>query len=126
MAYHSRSALGIYDAFAEKGPKAILDVPLLSGYYPPVFPSLVALFWALLGKTVTVSRLVKPACCRNPYVCYVWNRQAVDATSFRRNGCGFSDFLPDNGVDLPRNDHRLLVDCDGWVIDLGASSNQRF
>jgi len=56
MAYHSSSALRIYDAFQTNGLSAFLRVPFLTGFYPPLFQSVVAAAWTIFGKTVAVSR----------------------------------------------------------------------
>ena len=61
MAYQSSSALRIYDAFEEKGLGALPLVPSLTGFYPPLFPSIVSSAWAIFGKSIPVSRMVNLA-----------------------------------------------------------------
>jgi len=57
MAYHSSAALRIYNAMEVSGVRAIRVIPYLTGFYPPLFQSVVAVFWLIFGKTVAVSRL---------------------------------------------------------------------
>jgi 4-amino-4-deoxy-L-arabinose transferase-like glycosyltransferase len=61
MAYHSSSALRVYEAFEENGVRAIALVPFRTGFYPPLVPSVVAAAWAIFGKTIPVSRLINLA-----------------------------------------------------------------
>lgn len=56
MAYHQTGALRIYDAFASMGIAAIGAVPRLSGLYPPLYHSVVAIFYAVFGKTVDAAQ----------------------------------------------------------------------
>jgi 4-amino-4-deoxy-L-arabinose transferase-like glycosyltransferase len=56
MAYHSSAALRIYEAFEEDGLRAFLLVPSLTGFYPPLFQSVMAAAWAIFGKTIAVAR----------------------------------------------------------------------
>src|SRR5262245_54889066 len=57
MAYHSRAAVRIYEAFEQLGLSAVPVVPSLTGFYPPLSQSMIALAWAILGKTIAVSRM---------------------------------------------------------------------
>src|SRR5262245_42122520 len=52
MAVHQSGALRIYDAVAHSGAAAIAAIPQLTGYYPPLYHSVVALFYAIFGKTI--------------------------------------------------------------------------
>jgi hypothetical protein len=61
MAYHSISALRIYDAFGQKGLRAIWRIPSLTGFYPPLFQTAIAAAWAVFGRTIAVSRFVNLA-----------------------------------------------------------------
>ena len=56
MAAHQSTALRIYSAFATLGLKAIAIVPLLSAPYPPVYQSVVAIFYAIFGKTIDAAQ----------------------------------------------------------------------
>lgn len=51
MAYHQTAALRICDAFSTFGIRAIVIVPLLTGFYPPLYHSIVAVFYSVFGKT---------------------------------------------------------------------------
>src|SRR5438093_3587390 len=51
MAYHQTAALRICDAFSTFGIRAIAIVPLLTGFYPPLYHSIVAVFYSVFGKT---------------------------------------------------------------------------
>ena len=58
MAYHQSTALRILNAFCNDGLRAFLLVPHLSGGYPLLYPSLVALFYALFGTSVDAAQAV--------------------------------------------------------------------
>src|SRR5439155_1691445 len=58
MAYHQSTALRILNAFSNDGLRAFLLVPRLSGGYPLLYPSLVALFYALFGTSVDAAQAV--------------------------------------------------------------------
>ena len=49
MAYHQSGALRILNAFREDGLLALLGVPELSGLYPPLYHSIVAVFYSVFG-----------------------------------------------------------------------------
>jgi 4-amino-4-deoxy-L-arabinose transferase-like glycosyltransferase len=51
MAYHQTKAIQIYDAVRTSGISGILAIPHLTGFYPPLFHSVIALFYALFGKS---------------------------------------------------------------------------
>lgn len=59
MAGHASSALHVYDAFAEAGPAALWRIPSqhLTGYYPPLYHTVVAAMWSVFGKSILVARL---------------------------------------------------------------------
>jgi hypothetical protein len=57
MSYDSSSAFRIYDAFGQHGLRALVFVPSLTGFYPPLFQSVIAAVWGLFGKTIAVSRM---------------------------------------------------------------------
>src|SRR6185436_15862494 len=59
MAGHESGALHIYDAFANSGPMAVTTIASqhLTGPYPPLYHTIVALCWALFGKSTAVARL---------------------------------------------------------------------
>src|SRR5262245_33633098 len=46
MGVHQTTALSIYDAFASLGPRATAVIPKLSGSYPPLYHTIVAMFYA--------------------------------------------------------------------------------
>ena len=56
MAFHQMGALQIYDTFAAGGIRAIAAAPLLTGPYPPFYHSVVAIFYAVFGKTVDAAQ----------------------------------------------------------------------
>ena len=56
MAYHQTAALRIYDAFSTFGIRAFAIVPLLTGFYPPLYHTVVALFYSLFGKTTDAAQ----------------------------------------------------------------------
>lgn len=56
MAYHQTGALRIYEAFASGGLSAFSALPRLSGLYPPLYHTLVAVFYALFGKTIDAAQ----------------------------------------------------------------------
>jgi 4-amino-4-deoxy-L-arabinose transferase-like glycosyltransferase len=51
MAFHQTAALRIHDAFSTFGIRAFAIVPFLSGFYPPLYHSIVGVFYSLFGKT---------------------------------------------------------------------------
>ena len=51
MAYHQTAALRICDAFSTFGIRAIAVVPFLTGFYPPLYHTIVGIFYSLFGKT---------------------------------------------------------------------------
>ncbi|HEX5000051.1 MAG TPA: glycosyltransferase family 39 protein [Terriglobia bacterium] len=57
MAYHQTAALRIVNAFSEHGITALAGVPSLSGFYPPVYHSIVAVFYAIFGASPRVGQL---------------------------------------------------------------------
>ena len=57
MAYHQTAALRVYDAFAGQGLRAPGIVPFLTGFYPPLYHSIVAAFYAVFGKTIDAAQL---------------------------------------------------------------------
>src|SRR5215467_7996612 len=59
MAAHASGALHVYDAFAKAGPFAVAAISSqhLTGYYPPLYHTVVAAFWSVFGKTLNVARL---------------------------------------------------------------------
>ncbi len=59
MALHGTGALRVYNAFATQGIGALAAIPEqhLTGYYPPLYHTVVAAAWAVFGKTVAVARL---------------------------------------------------------------------
>jgi 4-amino-4-deoxy-L-arabinose transferase-like glycosyltransferase len=59
MAAHLSGALHIYDAVAASGPGALLRLPTehLTGFYPPLYHTVIAGAWSLFGTTVRVARL---------------------------------------------------------------------
>ena len=56
MAAHQMGAVQIYDAFANYGIRAFTLVPFLTGSYPPFYHSVVAVFYALFGKTIDAAQ----------------------------------------------------------------------
>jgi len=56
MADKQIGALRIYDAFAMSGVGAILQVPFLTGSYPPLYQSIIAVFYRLFGKTIDAAQ----------------------------------------------------------------------
>jgi 4-amino-4-deoxy-L-arabinose transferase-like glycosyltransferase len=56
MAFHQTAALRIYDAFANLGLRAIPIIPHLTGFYPPLYHTVVAIFYAVFGKTVDAAQ----------------------------------------------------------------------
>ncbi len=56
MAYHQTAALRIYDAFSNFGVRAIAIIPLLTGFYPPLYYTIVAAFYAVFGKTIDAAQ----------------------------------------------------------------------
>jgi 4-amino-4-deoxy-L-arabinose transferase-like glycosyltransferase len=56
MAYHQTAALRIYDAFSNLGGGAIAIVPRLTGFYPPLYHTIVALFYGVFGQTVDAAQ----------------------------------------------------------------------
>jgi hypothetical protein len=57
MAYHQSGALRIVEEFSNHGISAIASVPGLTGYYPPLYHSVVAAFYTLFGTSPDVGRL---------------------------------------------------------------------
>jgi 4-amino-4-deoxy-L-arabinose transferase-like glycosyltransferase len=51
-ANHSTSALEIADSFRDNGIRAFAHVPFLTGAYPPLYHSIVAIFFLVFGKTI--------------------------------------------------------------------------
>jgi 4-amino-4-deoxy-L-arabinose transferase-like glycosyltransferase len=58
MAYHQSTALRIFNGFSNEGIRAFLLVPHLSGGYPLLYPTLVAFFYALFGRSVDAAQAV--------------------------------------------------------------------
>src|SRR3954469_25033458 len=56
MAYHQTAALRIYDAFSTFGIRAVGIIPLLTGFYPPLYHSIVAFFYSVFGKTTDAAQ----------------------------------------------------------------------
>jgi|GEM_PF-952362 len=56
MALHQTIALKVYDAVASAGPAAIASIPSLTGQYPPLYHSIVAVFYGVFGKTVDAAQ----------------------------------------------------------------------
>ena len=56
MAYHQTAALRICDAFYNFGLRAIAIIPLLTGFYPPLYHTIVAIFYAVFGKTIDAAQ----------------------------------------------------------------------
>src|SRR4029079_19096102 len=56
MADKQTGALRIYDAFATSGVGAFLNIPFLTGAYPPMYHSIVALFYRLFGRTIDAAQ----------------------------------------------------------------------
>jgi 4-amino-4-deoxy-L-arabinose transferase-like glycosyltransferase len=56
MAYHQTAALRICDAFSNFGVRAIAIVPFLTGFYPPLYHAIVALFYSVFGKTINAAQ----------------------------------------------------------------------
>src|SRR6476620_3134774 len=57
-ACHETMALRIYDAFVMTGMVGLMKVlPGITGYYPPLYHSIVALFFGIFGKSVTAAQL---------------------------------------------------------------------
>ncbi len=82
MAYHQSAALRIYDAFAADGPVASLGIPQLTGFYPPLYHSIVALFYAIFGKTVDAAQLANlPAIAILLVATYGIGRRVLDPFS---------------------------------------------
>ncbi len=52
MAYHQAKALNIYDVIQSRGIPGLVEIPHLTGFYPPLFHSVIAIFYALLGKSI--------------------------------------------------------------------------
>ncbi|MBI4475064.1 MAG: glycosyltransferase family 39 protein [Acidobacteria bacterium] len=57
MALHQSAALRVFYDFLDNGVAAIASVPKDSGSYPPVYYLVVALFYAVFGKTVDSAQL---------------------------------------------------------------------
>jgi 4-amino-4-deoxy-L-arabinose transferase-like glycosyltransferase len=58
MAYHQTTAVRILHSFSDHGLRVFLLIPQLSGLYPLLYPTIVALFFALFGATVDVAQSV--------------------------------------------------------------------
>jgi 4-amino-4-deoxy-L-arabinose transferase-like glycosyltransferase len=56
MADKQTTALQIYDAFAGFGAGGIVILPRLAAFYPPLFQSVIALFYAVFGKTIDAAQ----------------------------------------------------------------------
>src|SRR5262245_5722660 len=56
MADKQIGALRIYDAVANSGIHAIFAIPFLTGSYPPLFQSIVAIFYAIFGRTIDAAQ----------------------------------------------------------------------
>jgi 4-amino-4-deoxy-L-arabinose transferase-like glycosyltransferase len=52
MAYHQAKAIQVYDAVRSQGLAGLLEISHLTGFYPPLFHSVVAIFFALSGKSI--------------------------------------------------------------------------
>ena len=57
MAVHQSGALRILDAFAEGGIAAIAAIPFLTGSYPPLYHSIVAVFYTIFGVSPDAAQL---------------------------------------------------------------------
>ena len=56
MADKQIGALRIYDAVATSGIGAIGQIPFLTDSYPPLYHSIIAVFYAIFGKTVDAAQ----------------------------------------------------------------------
>lgn len=56
MADKQIAALHIYDAFAQSGLSAFALIPRLTEFYPPLYQSVIAGFYALFGRTVDAAQ----------------------------------------------------------------------
>jgi 4-amino-4-deoxy-L-arabinose transferase-like glycosyltransferase len=56
MADKQTAALHIYDAFANFGVRALVLIPRVTEFYPPLYQSVVAAFYALFGKTIDAAQ----------------------------------------------------------------------
>src|SRR5262249_17647799 len=52
MADKQIGALKIYDSVANSGIHAVTMIPFLTGPYPPLYHSIIAVFYALFGKSI--------------------------------------------------------------------------
>jgi 4-amino-4-deoxy-L-arabinose transferase-like glycosyltransferase len=59
MAGHESSAIHVYNAFGRSGLRALTEISSehLTGAYPPLYHTVIAAFWGVLGKSVSVARL---------------------------------------------------------------------
>ncbi len=57
MAYHQTAALRVYEAICQNGLSAVGDIPQLTGFYPPFYHSVIALFYGLFGKSSSSAQL---------------------------------------------------------------------
>jgi 4-amino-4-deoxy-L-arabinose transferase-like glycosyltransferase len=57
MAYHQTKALQVYDAVHDRGLSGLREIPHSTGFYPPLFHSVIAIFYALLGKSSDAAAL---------------------------------------------------------------------
>jgi hypothetical protein len=56
MADKQTGALRIYDAVATSGARAVAQIPFLTGSYPPLYHSIIAIAYALFGKTIDAAQ----------------------------------------------------------------------
>ena len=56
---HATGALNVYDAFSHSGLAAIARIPseLLTGYYPPLYHTVIAGSWKVFGQNIAIARL---------------------------------------------------------------------
>jgi 4-amino-4-deoxy-L-arabinose transferase-like glycosyltransferase len=56
MADKQTGALRIYDAVANSGARAVAQIPFLTGSYPPLYYSIIAISYGLFGKTIDAAQ----------------------------------------------------------------------
>ncbi len=57
MAYHQTKAIKVYEAVQNRGLAGLGEIPHLTGFYPPLFHSVIALFYAIFGTSSQAAAL---------------------------------------------------------------------
>ena len=104
MAYHQTAALRILDAFTTGGVASITAVPELTGFYPPLYHSIVAAFYRVCGPSVDAAQLANIPAIALLFLAHVRNRpKAADDSDVRSSRCGIGQLLSFHALALERD-----------------------